>query len=347
MTRMGWTLWFALTAGLAGGAAGFAWRSGSAAAAGPAVKAASAAPGRLIVAAGRTEPASEEVEVGTEIDGRLRRVLVEEGQTVRAGQVIAELENADFAARVAHARAVVAERQAALDRAHSGARPMQRREVKAQIREAEAVLENANRERERRAQLLERGAISRAEYEGAEREAAVAQARLDAAMERQELVEDEVRPEDRTRAAAELDRARAQQAEAEALLAKTIIRSPLNGVVLRKHRNRGESIATEGRQPLVTLGDVSRLRVRAEIDETDVAQVSVGQTAYVTAAAYGTRRFPGKVVRVGKLLGRKKVMTDAPSERIDTKILEAVIELDGEQELPVGLRVDAFVTPRS
>lgn len=345
MTRSYWIILLALI-GIAGGVS-FGLRRTNSASAAAAVSELPAPSPRLIVAAGRTEPASEEVDVGTEIDGRLRSVLVEEGQPVRAGQVIAELENADFAARVAHARAVIAERQAALDRANSGSRPMQRREGKAQIREAEAVLMNANRERERRAQLLERGAISRAEYDSAEREAAVAQARLDAALERQELVEDEVRPEDRQRAAAELDRAKAQFAEAEALLAKTIIRSPMNAVVLRKHRNRGESISTEGRQPLVTLGDVSRLRVRAEIDETDVAQVSVGQAAYVTASAYGTRRFTGKVVRVGRLLGRKKVMTDAPSERVDTKILETLIELDPGQELPVGLRVDAFVTPRS
>lgn len=345
MTRSHWIILLALI-GIAGGVS-FGLRRTNSASAAAAVSELPAPSPRLIVAAGRTEPASEEVDVGTEIDGRLRSVVVEEGQPVRAGQVIAELENADFAARVAHARAVIAERQAALDRANSGSRPMQRREGKAQIREAEAVLMNANRERERRAQLLERGAISRAEYDSAEREASVAQARLDAALERQELVEDEVRPEDRQRAAAELDRAKAQLAEAEALLAKTIIRSPMNGLVLRKHRNRGESISTEGRQPLVTLGDVSRLRVRAEIDETDVAQVSVGQAAYVTASAYGTRRFTGKVVRVGRLLGRKKVMTDAPSERVDTKILETLIELDPGQELPVGLRVDAFVTPRS
>lgn len=346
MTRSHWIILLALI-GIAGGVSFGLRRTSSPSTAAAAVSGLPAPSPRLIVAAGRTEPASEEVDVGTEIDGRLRSVLVEEGQPVRAGQVIAELENADFAARVAHARAVIAERQAALERANSGSRPMQRREGKAQIREAEAVLMNANRERERRAQLLERGAISRAEYDSAEREAAVAQARLDAALERQELVEDEVRPEDRQRAAAELDRAKAQFAEAEALLAKTIIRSPMNAVVLRKHRNRGESISTEGRQPLVTLGDVSRLRVRAEIDETDVAQVSVGQAAYVTASAYGTRRFTGKVVRVGRLLGRKKVMTDAPSERVDTKILETLIELDPGQELPVGLRVDAFVTPRS
>ncbi len=298
---------------------------------------------RNVVAAGRVEPASEEVDVNTEIDGRLRRVHVAEGQNVRRGQVIAELENADFVARVQLAKATVAERQAALARASNGSRPMQRRESSAVIREAEAVLENASAERERRRILLDKGAISRTEFESADREWSVARARLDVAKERNALVEDEVRPEERDRAAAEVDQAKARLQEAEALLGKTIIRSPIDGVVLRKFKNAGESLSVDGRQPLVTLGDCRRLRVRAEVDEGDVAQVRVGQTAFVTAAAYGEKRFTGRVVRVGQILGRKKLQSDAPAERIDTKVLETLVELDVGQSLPIGLRVDSFI----
>ena len=89
--------------------------------------------------------------------------------------------------------------------------------------------------------------------------------------------------------------------------------------------------------------DSSVLRARAEVDETDVARVRVGQPAYVTAGAYGSRRFSGRVVRVGNLLGRKNVRTERPSERVDTKILETLIELDSGRQLPAGLRVDAFI----
>jgi HlyD family secretion protein len=69
--------------------------------------------------------------------------------------------------------------------------------------------------------------------------------------------------------------------------------------------------------------------------------------AYVKAEAYGDRRFTGKVVRIGEALGRKNVRTDEPTERVDTKILETLIELDPGQTLPIGLRVDAFLKPRS
>lgn len=332
-----------ILAAIGGGAGALVLRSSTSKATAQASSMPPSATPQLIVAAGRTEPASEEIDVSTELDGRLRRVYVEEGQTVRRGQVIAELENADFLARVRSARALVAEREAALERAHNGSRPMQRREMTAQIREAEAVLENARIERQRRVTLLERGAISRSEFDASDREYRVAHARLEAVKERTALVEDQVRPEDRASAAAELDRARAQLAEGEAMLGKTYLRSPIDGIVLRKHKNAGESVSTQTRESVVTIGDCSRLRVRAEVDEVDLGRLSHGQRAWMTAPAYGDKRFPGRVVRIGQILGRKKVQTDAPAERVDTKVLETLIELDPGVQIPVGLRVDTFI----
>jgi HlyD family secretion protein len=93
----------------------------------------------------------------------------------------------------------------------------------------------------------------------------------------------------------------------------------------------------------VTLGDTSRLRVRVDVDENDVAGVYVGQRAWVTAPAYGDRKFTGRVIQIGQMLGRKNVRKDEPSERVDTKILETLIELDPGTALPIGLRVDAFL----
>jgi HlyD family secretion protein len=79
------------------------------------------------------------------------------------------------------------------------------------------------------------------------------------------------------------------------------------------------------------------------VDESDVARVRDGQRAYVTAAAYRGQKFWCKVVRVGQVLGRKNFRTNEPSERVDTKILEVLIEMEGRPQLPVGLRVDAFL----
>ena len=99
--------------------------------------------------------------------------------------------------------------------------------------------------------------------------------------------------------------------------------------------------------PIVTIGDNSVLRVRVDVDETDVAKIKVGQPAYVTADAYGKQRFLGHVVRVGNELGRKNVRTDEPTEKVDTKILETLVQLDPGIQLPDGLRVDAYIDTAS
>jgi HlyD family secretion protein len=298
------------------------------------------------VAAGLVEPIGEQLKIGSELDGRLRQVLVDEGSPVSRGGIIAVLENGDYQARVELAKANLAEREAALERLRNGSRQEERREALANVREVEAMLDIARNERGRRAQLLDRGAISRTEFDIADREFRIAQARLEAARERFAFVDADARRDEVMRAEAEVARAKAQIAEAEAMLAKTLIRSPITGVVLRRYLQSGESVSANGNTPIVALGNTSQLRVRVDVDETDVSRLAIGQPAYVRADAYGEKRFTGKVVQIGQALGRKNVRTDEPTERIDTKILETLIALDAGQKLPIGLRVDSFIEAR-
>jgi len=74
-----------------------------------------------------------------------------------------------------------------------------------------------------------------------------------------------------------------------------------------------------------------------------VAQVKVGQKAYAVADAYGAKRFEGRVIRIAKMLGRKNVRTDDPAERMDTKVLETLIEFEPGTSIPVGMRMDVFI----
>jgi HlyD family secretion protein len=297
----------------------------------------------MISAPGRVEPVSEEIKVGTSLGGKLQRILVEEGDSVRAGQPVAILDNGDYHARAGVAEAQLRQAEAALRRVVNGARDQERREALAAVKEADAVLDNTRSEMERRQRLHQAGDISRADVERAEREYLVAKSRVDAARQRHSFVDADAREEDLARAEADVALARARLAETRAMLEKTVIRSPIRGIVLRKHFRSGETISDKGDIPIVTLGDSSVLRVRVEVDETDVARIRVGQAAYVTAEAYGGRKFAGRVVRVGQLLGKKMVRTERPAERIDTKVLETLIELDPGQQLPAGLRVDAFI----
>lgn len=299
----------------------------------------------LIAAPGRIEPLSEDVRVGSEINGKLKAVLVEEGGHVKCGQLMAELENSDYAAQVASSEAQLGEKEAELRKTVNGARAQERREALAAVTEAEAVMENARADMERRQRLYQAGVIAREEADRYEREYKVAKARYDAELQRQALVDDEAREEDRSKAEAEVALARAQLDEVRARYEKTFIRAPMDGVVLRKHHRAGESVTNSSNSPdpIVTLGNREVLRVRVDVDETDVSKIRVGQRAYVTADAFRDRKFWGRIVRLGGELGRKNIRTDEPTERVDTKILETLIQLDDGHELPVGLRVDAFI----
>lgn len=301
----------------------------------------------LVAGPGRVEPYSEDIKIGSELSGRLKSVIVEEGDAIHRGQVLAELENADYRAQVESARASVAAREAALRKVVNGARHQERDEAWSSVSEAKAVMENAQSELHRRRELFAAGVVSREELDRYAREADVARAKYQAAVEQHSLVDDHAREEDRSLAEADLQLAQAQLQEAQARYEKTFIRSPIEGGVLRKHHRSGESVSNSSTvpDPILTIGDRQTLRVRVDVDETDVSKVRIGQKAYVTADAFGKQKFWGRVVRVGQQLGPKNVRTDEPTERVDTKILETLVELDPGTQLPDGLRVDAFIVP--
>jgi len=311
---------------------------------------ASAAPARpgdgvdiVAAAPGVVEALSEDIRVSSQVGGRLEQVLVEEGDTVARDQILAIVANADYRARVASAEATLKLREADARRIHNGAREQELRDAEAAVREAGAVLANTNADVLRKRELFKETVISRAELDNAEQQIGVAQARLDSARERLSLVEAGAREEDRAHADADVALARAALDEARAMLEKTYVRSPIDGIVFRRFRRAGESVSTQFDAPIVTLADRSRIRVRVDVDEADVARLRAGQSAYVTADAFGGRRFAGRVVRVGRMLGRKNVRTDEPAERVDTKILETLVELEDGRDLPLGLRVQAFI----
>jgi HlyD family secretion protein len=299
----------------------------------------------LVAGPGRVEPVSEDIQIGSELSGKLKSVNVEEGDTIKRGQILAVLMNGDYRAQVLSAQAEVSAKEATLRKVVNGARQQERAEALSSVHETEAVMNNVKAEMERRRRLFEAGVISREEYERYAREYEVARAKYREASEHHSLVDDHAREEDQSMAEADLQLTRAHLEEAQARYEKTIIRSPIDGTVLRKHHRNGESVSNSSTvpDPIVTIGDKNILRVRVDVDETEVSKVRVGQKAYVTADAFGGKRFWGKVVRVSQQLGPKNIRTDEPTERVDRKILETLVELETGQQLPVGLRVDAFI----
>jgi HlyD family secretion protein len=298
----------------------------------------------VIAGPGRVEGLTEEIEVAAEVSGRLAAVLVDEGDRVTAGQPIAELDAADYVARVTEAKARLWGAIAARDRLVNGARPEERRESAAVAQQALAELEHARSERDRAQELYRAGVVARNELDLAERNWRVADAKRAEAIERAATVSADARADERARANAAIASGRASLDEAVALLDKMIVHAPIDGVILRRYKQVGETVSVNtGSATIVTMADASVLRVRVEVDEKDVAGLGVGQRAWVMARAYGDRRFNGRVVRVGQMLGRKVIRTENPAEHVDTKVLETLVELDRDARLPIGLRVDAFI----
>ena len=304
--------------------------------------------GYVIAGAGRVEPSSENIKLGSELNGKLKGVYVEEGDMVHRGQVLAELENADYRAQVESAAAEVKQKEAELRKVINGARQQERREALSSVDEAEAVMNHAGLQMDRYRELFASGVVSHEEADNYAKEYDVAKAHYEELVHHRDLVDAEAREEDRAMAQANLQLAQAGLDQARALLEKTYIRSPIDATVLRKHHRQGESVSnsTSAPDPIFTIGDKRALRVRVDVDEEDVGKLSLGQSAYVIADAYGNRRFLGHVVQIGQQLGRKNVRTDEPTERVDMKILETLIALDNGTELPVGLRVNAYIVTR-
>jgi HlyD family secretion protein len=295
----------------------------------------------LVSGSGRVEPASDELKISSQMAGRLIGVPVQEGQHLVQGQTIAVLDGGDLNARAAQAEANVQLRQAELDRLINGSTIYEKQSAADAVAEAKAVLDNAKAEMLQRKSLFESGDISSAEYQRSQREVALDQLKLDKATVTSASLDSPARADETARAQASLQAAREQVAEVRALLSQTVIRAPFSGTVLKKYHSAGEDVGVT--EPIISFGDISRLIVRVDVDETDVAKVRVGQRAYFTAQAYGTKRFTGTVLRIGGQLGRKTIESDDPAEKLDTKVLETLVVLDDHPALPVGLRLDAFI----
>ena len=299
-----------------------------------------------IAARGRVEGAtSQEIKLASRVVGRLKEVSVNDGDPIHKGQVMAVLENNDLEAQVEQARANVGHAQAALERLQNGARSEERAASHAAMNEAQAAADNALQNYQRSQKLFhEGGIISQSVLDQAERDWKMAEARLDSAGQNYKLVMAPPRAEDVASAQAELNLARAQLAQAQDNFDNTFVRSPVDGVVVKRYMNPGESISYESLyQPIVSVSDTTHLMVRAEIDENDIGKIQLGQRASIRCDAFRGQTFYGHVVRISGGLGPKKIQTDNPTEKIDMDVLESFVELDPGSPLRVGLRVDVYV----
>ncbi len=299
----------------------------------------------LLVAPGRVEPVRDPVKLAFEAQGRIVAIEVDEGNAVKAGQVLARLDDRLPAARVAAAQAQLAQAMARHAMARRGPRGEDLAAARADAEAASAAAAHRGAEQQRSEALGKSGALSTSVVDADQAAARVAEAQAFAAKARYQSLAKGTRYEQIEEAAAAVQLARAELDAAKVALDQTLLRAPSDGVILRRTAEVGALVTTMTPMPVVTMADLRQLEIRAEIDEADLGAVSVGQPAYATADAFGDRKFPVRIVRVTNELGRKTVRDDDPRARVDTRVLEVIAQFDGVpgSELPLGLRMSVHV----
>lgn len=360
-----------------------------------------------VSALGRLEPETEVIKLSAPLvlDGdRVAQILIEEGDTVRSGQVVAVLDAHDrLKTAVLQAEKQVRVAQSKLNQVKAGAKTgdilAQRTSVErlqaqsqgditeqqqsvarieaqwegdriaqsATIRKLEAELNNAQAEYQRYQKLYSEGAISNSAFDSKRlnletakqqldeakavlnrinttaskqlAEARVALNRINATTRKQVSEAQatltsiaEVRPVDVQAAQAEVEEAIAALKRAEADLEAAYIRSPMAGQILKIHTRVGEKISENG---IADLGQTTQMITVAEVYQSDIGKVKLGQPATITGQAF-SGELRGQVSQIGLQVNRQNVFSNQPGENLDSRVVEVKIRLNPEDSQKVA-----------
>lgn len=222
-----------------------------------------------------------EVDMAFRVSGRIAGIAVEEGARVKEGQLLATLDTATLASRIAQADANVARAEAQLARLRNGNRRQDIAQARARVAAAAAVAENAERDWRRRQPLVEPGAISRDLWEQTVADRDRARAQLAEAQQALSLLGAGSRSEDVAAAAADVRAAQAARTGTATDLADARLVAATGGVVVTRAREPG-AIVQPG-ETVLTLAIDRPMRVRAYVAETDLSRISPGMKVEVRA----------------------------------------------------------------
>jgi multidrug resistance efflux pump len=292
-----------------------------------------------VAANGVVEGARPEVALRPEVAGTLARLAVRENHQVAPGAVLAELRNDAQKAHLALAQAELDQARAQLERLQNGERPERRKALAAVASARQASYLQTKAEYDRARQLETSRGVSQEQLEAAYYKMLRAKAEWQEAKAEHALAEAPARADEVKAAKAKVAAEKAHVELARAELAKTVLRAPCGGCILQVYAEPGEAVGPASAQPVLLLANLSRRRVRAFVEELDVAKVRVGQPARVTADGLAGKEFGGTVAVVLPRMGKRAPQSDAPGEYKDVYFREVLIELDHADPLPTNLRV--------
>ncbi len=307
-----------------------------------------------VVALGRIIPRGDVISVATPSgagDARIAELRVTIGDEVEAGDILAVLDNLpQLQSAVASAQAALRVREANLTQTRAS-NTASLAEAQASVERAEATATVAQSELDRVTELLQRGVISRAAFDQAiaaatqaARDVERAQATLSRFATGSETVQADIAV-----AEANLDAARATLSSAEQDLDRAYVRAPERGKVLDIHVRAGERPGAAG---IINLGDTSQMTVEAEVYQTMIGRVTIGDPATVSADALA-QDLLGTVTAIGLEIGRQSITSNDPAANTDARVVDVIVTLDAASSpiaapftnLEAIVRIDAGRAP--
>jgi HlyD family secretion protein len=232
------------------------------------------------------------VSVGSQVSGQIKELFVDFNSEVKKGQLIARIDPEIYEYRVRQS-------QADLDASRAGVSTAQANIAaqRAEVARSEVTLADAKRDFERKTALVEKNFIAASEKDKAEATFKAAQATLASAKAQQGVSESQAK-----NAQAVVAQRDAQLAQAKVDLERTAIRSPVDGVVVKRSIEPGQTVAASLQAPelFVIAQNLADMQVEASIDESDVGRIRVGQTATFTVDSFAGRSFSGAIKQVRK-----------------------------------------------
>lgn len=281
------------------------------------------------------------VGVGFKIGGHVTQRLVDEGVSVKKGQLIAKLETADLELDVANTKAQLLAVQASLAQLTNGSRPQDISLAQAALRSVIADRNNAESEYRRSQQLFAQGAVSAQDRDRNQTAYETAKARADQSAQQLSLIVEGPRQEEVNLAAARVEQAKQMLKLAQTRLSYAQVESPINGVVVSKNIEVGEYVSPG--TPVVTIGELDQVWLKAYIAETDLGKVKLGQKVTVTTDTYPNKIYNGTIGFIASEAEFTPKSIQTAEERVKLVYRVKIMIANTARELKPGMPADAVI----
>ncbi|MEY2805597.1 MAG: hypothetical protein RIR65_14 [Planctomycetota bacterium] len=298
-----------------------------------------------IAGAGIVEARSRNIAIGAQVGGVVARVGVDVGSRVKAGDLLFSVDDRKERAAMQVAESAVAVARAELARLAAQPRAEDLPPWRAAVAVAEAQLAEARTQLALVESVVDKRAVAQQELDRRRSAVAIAEARLAEARSDLDKASLPAWEPELAMARARLASSEASVAAARADLELVAVRSPIDGVVLQVEVRPGEyAPAGASARPLLLLGDLSRLHVRVDIDESDAWRFKDGAAARAFVRGNRELAVDLEFVRSEPYVLPKRSLTGESTERVDTRVLQVVYAFDPARlSVRPGMQMDVFV----